>query len=94
MEDIVEEEDMGEDSHEGFLISDESDSNDPGSDTEAESLISTPEVEIENDDKTITSISKEQEAEMFPLGAIFMQEINEVINIFPEEKYGEVLRSA
>ena len=51
MEDIVEEEDMGEDSHEGFLISDESYSNDPGSDTEAESLISTPEVDIENDGK-------------------------------------------
>ena len=34
---------------EGFLISDESDSNDPNIDTESEFLISTTEVEIVND---------------------------------------------
>ena len=31
---------------------------------------------------------------MFPEEARFMQYINEFIEIFPEEKYGEVLRSA
>ena len=40
---------MDKDSHTIFVISDESDSNDPDSDTEVESLISTPEVEIVND---------------------------------------------
>ena len=44
---------MDEDAHEGFLISDESGSNDNGRDTESESLISTPEVEIENNDESI-----------------------------------------
>ena len=33
MEEIAEEEYMDEDAHKGFLISDESDINDPGSDT-------------------------------------------------------------
>ena len=35
---------MNEDAHEGFLISDEYDINDPDIDKEAESLILTPEV--------------------------------------------------
>ena len=59
LEEIAEEEDMDEDVHEGFLISDESDSNNPDSDTEVESLISTTEVEIVNDDKSVTSIIEE-----------------------------------
>ena len=54
VEEISEEEYMDKDAHEGFLISDESDRNDPDSDTEAESLLPTPEVEIENDDESIT----------------------------------------
>ena len=44
--------------HEVFLISDESDGNYPDRDTEEESLISTLEVEIENDEESITLISK------------------------------------
>ena len=44
MEEIAEEENMDEDVHEGFLISDESDINEPDSDTESESLISTTEI--------------------------------------------------
>ena len=48
---------MDEDEHKGLLILDESDSNDSYRDTESESLISTLEVEIENDDESITSIS-------------------------------------
>ena len=51
--------------YEGFVISYVSDSNDLGNDTEAESLISTPEVEIENDDKSIPSISKEERLGFF-----------------------------
>ena len=51
MEDISEEEDMVKDVHKGFLISDESGSNDNGRDTESESLISTSKVEIKNDDE-------------------------------------------
>ena len=35
MEEIDKEEEMGEDSHEGFLISDEPDRNDPDSDIES-----------------------------------------------------------
>ena len=31
---------------------------------------------------------------MFPEALILMQEINEVIKMLPEEKYGEVLRGA
>ena len=50
---------MDEDEHEGFLISYESGSNDTDIDAEEESLIPTPEVEILNDDKSVTSISKE-----------------------------------
>ena len=65
MEEIDKEEVMDGDAHEGFLISYESDSNDPDSDTEEESLIPTPEVEILNDDKSVTSISKKEEANMF-----------------------------
>ena len=68
---------MDEDAHEGLLISYEYDSNDPDSDTEAESLISTTDVEIVNDDESVTSISK---------GAGFMQDINEVTEMFSEEK--------
>ena len=93
VEEISEEEYMDKDAHEGFLISDESDRNDPDSDTEAESLLPTPEVEIENDDESITQISKEEEAELFLDGARFMQDINEVIKISPEQKNDEVLRS-
>ena len=37
---------------------------------------------------------EEEEAEMFPEGVIFMQEIDEVIKMFPEEKGGEDLSSA
>ena len=51
--------------YEGFVISYVSGSNDLGNDTEAESLISTPEVEIENDDKSIPSISKEERLGFF-----------------------------
>ena len=57
---------MYEDAHGGFLILDESDINDPDSNTEVESLTSTPEVEIEIYGKSITSIIKEVEAEIFP----------------------------
>ena len=42
------------------------------------------EVEIENYEKSITSISKKEEAEMFSERARFMQEINELIDMFPE----------
>ena len=31
---------------------------------------------------------------MFPEGSRFMQDINKVVDIFPEEKYDEVLKSA
>ena len=85
---------MYEDAHGGFLILDESDINDPDSNTEVESLTSTPEVEISNDDKLVTSIIKDEEADMFPEGARFMQDINEAIEIFPENKDDEVLISA
>ena len=44
MENIFEEYDIDKDVHEMFFISYESDINDPDSDTEAESLISTTEV--------------------------------------------------
>ena len=74
---------MDEDAHKGFLISDEYDSNDPDSDIEAESLTSTPEVEIVNYGESVTFISKEEDAQMFPEGVIFVQEINEVIEMFP-----------
>ena len=66
VEDIYEEKDMDKGSNEGFLISYESDINDPDGDTEVESIISTPEVEIVNDNKSVKSIRKDQEAEMFP----------------------------
>ena len=52
---------MDEDAHEGFLIPDEYDSNNPDRDTETEYLISTTELEIINDDKLATPISKEEE---------------------------------
>ena len=45
-EQIAEEEETDEDACEGFLISDESDSNDPDSNKETESIISTTKVEI------------------------------------------------
>ena len=45
---------MDEDLFEGFLISDKSGSNDPNSNTESESLISIPEVEIVNGDESFT----------------------------------------
>ena len=77
-----------------LLISDESDKYDPDSDTEKESLISTTEVEIKNDDRSLILTSEEEEAEMFPEGSIFMQEMNEVIDMFPEDRDNEVLRSA
>ena len=83
---------MYEDAHGGFLILDESDINDPDSNTEVESLTSTPEVEISNDDKSVTSICEEKKVEIFPEGAKFMQDIDEVIDMFPEEKDVEVLR--
>ena len=57
---------MDEDLHEGFLISDGYDSNDHDCDTEAEPKISTPEVVIINDNESFTSISKEEDADMFP----------------------------
>ena len=50
---------MDGDAHEGFLISDESDNNDPDSDTESESLISTTEIDIINNEKAVTLISEE-----------------------------------
>ena len=57
--------------------------------------MSTPEIEIVNYDKTVTSTRKQEEDGMFVEGAISMQDINEVIYMFPEEKDGEeVLRSA
>ena len=57
MEDIDEEEDMDEDANKGFIISNEYDINYPYINTEAWSLISTTEVEIVNDKKSVTSIS-------------------------------------
>ena len=36
----------------------------------AMTLLSTPEVEIPNDEKSVTSIIKEEETEMFPEGSI------------------------
>ena len=66
MEGVSEEEDMDKDAHEVFLISDEYDSNDPDRDRETENLISTTEVEIVNDEKSVTSIIKGEESEMFP----------------------------
>ena len=75
-----------DDAHEGILISDESDSNDHDSDTESESIISTTEVEILNDDKSVTLISKEEGADMFPEGAKFVQDNNDVVEMSPEEK--------
>ena len=51
---------MDKDTHVGFLISDESDSNDPDSNTKKESQISITEVEILNDDKSVTLISREE----------------------------------
>ena len=94
MEDIAEDEDLEEDLYEGFLISDESDINNPDSNKEAEPIISTPKVEIENDDKSIISISEEEEAEIFPEGVKSMQDTSDVIDLFPEKKDSEVLRSA
>ena len=91
---MSEEEDMYKDTHEGFLIPDESGSNYPDSYIAAESLISTTEVEIVNDDESVTSISGEEEADMFPEGEIFIQDINDVIGMLPEYKDDEVLSSA
>ena len=51
LEYIDEKEDMGVDAHEGFLISDESDINDSDSNTEAEYIISTTDVEIVNENE-------------------------------------------
>ena len=50
LEEIAQEEYMDADAHKGFLLSDESNSNDPDSDAEVESLILTTEVEIVNDE--------------------------------------------
>ena len=60
---------MDKDAHEGLIIPVIPDSNDTDSNIEAESLISTPEVEIKNYDKSIISISNEEEAEIFSEGA-------------------------
>ena len=68
--------------------------NDPDIYTEVELLISTPELEIVNYDKSVTSISKEEEAEIFLEVSTSMQDINEVIEMFLEEKDVEVLRKA
>ena len=86
MEDIFEEEYMEEDENEGFLISDEYDSNETNNNIETEYLISIAELENVNDGESVTSISWEEEAEMFPEGARFMKYINEVIKMFPEEQ--------
>ena len=51
-------------------------------------------MEIVNDDKSDTLTIKEEEAERFPEVPIFIHEINEVIEMFPEEKDNEVLRRA
>ena len=69
VKDISEEEDTEEYAHAGFLISDNFDRNDLASDTEAESLILTPELEIENIDGSTTLKSEEEYAEMIPEGA-------------------------
>ena len=70
---------MDKDLHDGFLISDESDSNDHYSYMKAEYLISTPEVEILKKYLSVTLISEEEYNEMFPEGARLLQYINEVI---------------
>ena len=54
LEEIGEEEDMDKYVREELLISDEYDSNDLDSNTEAESIISTPKIEIENYYDSIT----------------------------------------
>ena len=60
----------------------------------AMTLLSTPEVEIPNDEKSVTSIIKEEETEMFPEGSISVQDIKEVVEIFPEQKDSGVLKSS
>ena len=56
--------------------------------------ISITEVEIVNDDESLTEISKQEKAEMFPEVEILMQKINEVIEMSPEEEDYEVSRSS
>ena len=63
---------MDEDEHEGLLISDRYDINDPHSNTYSEYLISTTELEIVNDGESVTSIIDEEENNMFPEGARLM----------------------
>ena len=46
------------------------------------------------DDEFAESINKEEEMDMFLDGVRFIQDINEVINMFPEEASAEVLRRA
>ena len=85
---------MDKDAHERLLISDEYYSNDSDSNIEAEYQISTTEVEIINYDESVTLIREEEEAQIFLEGERLVQNTNEVIYMFPEEKYDEVLRSA
>ena len=47
-----------------------------------------------NDNKSVTSISGEEEVDIFPEGERFIQDINDVIGMIPEYKDDEVLSSA
>ena len=67
---------MEEDAHEGFLIPYESDRNGPDNDTEAESIISTREVEIANDEESDTLIRNKEGSDIFPEGKRLMQDIS------------------
>ena len=42
----------------------------------------------------VVSINEEEETEMFPEGARFIQDINDVMKTFPEGTNNKVLRSA
>ena len=92
-----EEEDIDENPPEGLLVSDESDSNDPNIDTDEDSTGSTQDSEVNRDAedaagmiidaKSVAPINEEEEMTT-------MQDLDEVVEMFPEEANDKKFRSA
>ena len=92
-----EEEDIDENPPEGLLVSDESDSNDPNIDTDEDSTGSTQDSEVNRDAedaagmiidaKSVAPINEEEEMTT-------MQDLDDVIKMFPEEANDEYFRSS
>ena len=96
IKEFIEEENIDDHPNEGFLVSDESWSNDPNSDTDKDSVTSTQHTYwnrdagyaaevINNDDKSVTSINEKY-------GIETIHKVDYISEMFPEEENYKCLR--